>query len=136
MERAGNKNGVQKVQDEFSCELWNCSEKGLSAAYPRFDTKVEIEQKSRREVKNEAVMRLAGEIKQREQVSIKLKAKSYKQKNSNGPLGSNDMQSSFGERLLWRERRSYLSFTRAGRQRRRRSRNSSRWRRTSNGGCS
>ena len=85
MERAGNKNGVQKVQDEFSCELWNCSEKGLSAAYPRFDTKVEIEQKSRREVKNEAVMRLAGEIKQREQVSVGQKPQSSE--NSNGPLG-------------------------------------------------
>ena len=69
----------------------NCgtfSEKGLSAAYRRFDTKVEIEQKNRREVKNEAVMRLAGEIRQREQVSISLKPQSSE--NSNGLFGKND----------------------------------------------
>ena len=69
----------------------NCGtsrEKCFSAAYPCFDTKVEIEQKNRREVKNEAVMRLAGEIRQREQVSIGLKPQSSE--NSNGPFGKND----------------------------------------------
>ena len=69
----------------------NCGtsrEKCFSAAYPCFDTKVEIEQKNRREVKNEAVMRLAGEIRQREQVSIGLKPQSSE--NRNGPSGKND----------------------------------------------
>ena len=80
-----------KLRMNFPVNCGTFSEKGLSAAYPCFDTKVEIEQKSRREVKNEAVMRLAGEIKQREQVSIKLKVKSDRQKNSDGPLGSKDM---------------------------------------------
>ena len=69
----------------FTANFGTSREKGFSAAYPCFDTKVETEQKNRREVKNEAVMRLAGEIRQREQVSIGQKPQSSE--NRNGLFG-------------------------------------------------
>ena len=52
-----------------SKEEWKEEVKCLDIIVQSKNLKVEREQKKRREVKNEAVMRLAGEIRQREKVA-------------------------------------------------------------------
>jgi len=59
----------RKIEEE-KVRLENLEIAKFSQSKEKWKEQVEIEQKNRREVKNEAVMRLAGEIKQREQVAL------------------------------------------------------------------
>ena len=103
----------EKWKEEVKCLIY------LNFNVPKNSSQVEREQKKRREVKNEAVIRLAGEIRHREQVIFSIQIFLLSKRPS---------------RLLLKERRFYWSCTREGKQRRRRSRSSVKWRTTLNEG--